>query len=148
MAESQLIRCSECGAINRVPTEKVEQGLEPTCGRCKKALSVGAKLADVTDATFPAEVERSPLPVLLDLWAPWCGPCRFLSPIVEELASELAGRMRVAKLNVDQNPVTAARYNIQSLPSLLVLKGGREAGRIVGLQPKGEILRQVERMIA
>ncbi len=78
----------------------------------------------------------------------WCGPCRFLTPIVEDLASELAGRVRVAKMNVDQNPVTAARFNVQSIPSLLVLKGGREAGRIVGLQPKSEILRQLQTMIA
>jgi thioredoxin 2 len=148
MPEPTLIRCSDCGAINRVPSENVQQGLEPVCGRCKKRLSPAKKLVEITDATFPVEIESSPLPVLLDLWAPWCGPCRFLTPIVEDLASELAGRVRVAKLNVDQNPVTAARFNIQSIPSLLVLKGGREAGRIVGLQPKSEILRQLQAMIA
>ena len=148
MPESPLIRCSQCGAVNRVPSEKGQQGLEPVCGRCKKPLSPAKKLVEITDATFPSEVEGSSLPVLLDLWAPWCGPCRFLTPIVEDLASELAGRVRVAKMNVDQNPVTAARFNVQSIPSLLVLKGGREAGRIVGLQAKSEILRQLQTMIA
>jgi thioredoxin 2 len=148
MSESLRIRCKDCGAINRVPPEKVERGLEPVCGRCKKALSVDGKPVNVTDATFTAEVAHSRLPVLLDVWAPWCGPCRFLTPIVDDLASELAGRMRVAKLNVDQNPVTASRFNIQNIPALLVLKGGREVGRIIGVQPKSEILRKLQTMIA
>jgi len=82
------------------------------------------------------------------MWAPWCGPCRQVAPVVEQLAAELAGRMRVAKLNVDENPVTSARFQIQSIPALLVFKGGREVDRIVGAQPKSEILRRVERMIA
>ena len=99
----------------------------------------------VTDATFSAEVEHSPLPVLLDLWAPWCGPCRMVAPVVEELAKEMAGRVRVAKLNVDENPVTASRFHVQSIPTLLVLKGGREMERIVGAQPKSEIVQRLQR---
>jgi len=147
MPESLLIRCQQCGATNRVPPEKLQGNLEPVCGRCKAKLPVNGKPLDITDQNFAQEVERSALPVLVDMWAPWCGPCRFVSPVVEDLAVELAGRLRVAKLNVDQNPAIAARFHIQSIPALLVFKEGREVDRIVGAQPKSEILRRVQRFI-
>jgi thioredoxin 2 len=148
MADAQLIRCSSCGAINRVPMDKVARGLKPVCGRCKTEIRADNKPVTVTDATFAAEVERSPVPVLLDMWAPWCGPCKMIAPVLEELAEEMAGRVRVAKLNVDENPATATRFNVMSIPTLLVLKGGREMERIVGVQPKTEIVRRLERVAA
>jgi thioredoxin 2 len=147
MPEPQLIRCPVCDTTNRVPLEKIEQGLEPVCGRCKNRLPVSIKPITVTDATFAAEVERSPLPVLLDLWAAWCGPCQMIGPVVEQLAREMAGRVRVAKLNVDQNPVTAERFHIRSIPALLVLKAGQEIDRMVGVQPKTQIVRWLEQAI-
>jgi thioredoxin 2 len=131
-----------------VPPAKLKQGRQPICGRCKTPLLADNKPVTVTDATFSAEVERSPLPVLLDLWAPWCGPCRMVAPVVEELAREMAGRVKVAKLNVDENPTTATRFRVQSIPTLLVLKGGQELERIVGLQPKAEIARRLQRVNA
>ncbi len=147
MAEPLSIRCANCGATNRVRKEKLDQGLEPVCGRCKTPLRASNGPILVTDANFTAEVERSPVPVLLDMWAPWCGPCRMIAPIVEQLAAEMAGRIRVGKLNVDENPVTAQRFDVRGIPALLVFKGGREIDRMVGVQPKAEIARRLERAL-
>ena len=148
MSEVMMIRCPACGATNRVPRDKLARGLAPICGRCKAVLPVDAKPMTVTDATFAADVERAPVPVLVDAWAPWCGPCRMVAPVLDELAGEMAGRVRIAKLNVDDNPQTAARFNIRSIPTLLLMKDGREVDRIVGVQPKAEISRRVERVLA
>jgi len=101
----------------------------------------------VTDANFGEEVERSPLPVLLDLWAPWCGPCRMIAPVIEQLSGELSGRVKVAKLNTDENPMTGSRFNVRSIPTLLILKDGKEIDRIVGACAKQEILRRLECVI-
>jgi thioredoxin 2 len=148
MSDPQLVRCPFCGATNRVPLEKIGKGLQPVCGRCRTALPFENKPVKVTDANFAAEVERSSLLVLLDMWAPWCGPCVMLAPVIEELAAEMAGRVRVAKLNVDENPATAARFGVQSIPTLLLLKGGRELDRIVGVQSKAAIVQRIERVAA
>jgi thioredoxin 2 len=139
----QLVRCPACGAVNRVPLDKLQSGLEPVCERCKTPLPVST-VTTVTDATFPDEVERSTLPVLVDMRAEWCGPCRMIAPAVDQLAKEMAGRLRVAKLNIDQNPATAARFQIQSIPALLVFKDGREVDRLIGVQPKSEIARRLQ----
>jgi thioredoxin len=102
----------------------------------------------VTDATFAEEVERWPLPVLVDLWAPWCGPCRMLAPVIDQLAGDMAGRVRFAKLNVDENPRTASRFQVPGIPTLVILVAGREVDRLVGVQPKAEIVRRLERAMA
>ena len=141
------MRCPACGANNRVPAEKLSERLAPVCGRCKTPLSPSTHPTIVTDANFAEQVERSPLPVLLDMWAPWCGPCRMIAPIVEQLASELAGRMKVAKLNTDENPMTGSRFNVHSIPTLLVLKDGKEIDRLIGAMPKQEILRRLQGVI-
>lgn len=148
MSETTLIRCSSRASTNRVPRVKIEKGLHPRCGACQEPLPIFSKPLTVTDATFAAEVEGSPLPVLLDLWAAWCGPCRMVAPMLDELATELAGRVHVAKMNVDENQAAAGRFNMASIPTLLVLKEGRGIDRIVGVQPKAEIVRRLARVQA
>jgi thioredoxin 2 len=143
MPDPDLIRCPSCGANNRVPRDKPDSGLTAVCGRCKTPLPHAAKPIAVTDASFSADVEHSPVPVLLDAWAGWCMPCKMIAPVIEELAAEMAGRVRVAKLNVDENPDTASRFDLRSIPTLLIFKGGREIDRLVGVQPKSEIMRRL-----
>jgi len=141
-----MIGCPACGATNRVPADKIARGLAPVCGKCRVPLPAG-KPQPVTDASFAQDVEGSPVPVLVDAWAPWCGPCHVIAPVVDQIATELAGRVRVVKLNVDDNPQTAARFDLRSIPTLLVLKAGREVDRLVGVQPKQEIVRRLERAL-
>jgi thioredoxin 2 len=141
----RLMKCPSCGATNRVPP--AQPGRKVICGKCKTPLEASAGPLHVTDSTFVDLVEHSPQPVLLDLWAEWCGPCQMLAPTIDQLASELAGRVTVAKLNIDENPATAGRFRVQSIPMLLLLKSGREVDRLVGVQPKQEILRRVEAVL-
>jgi thioredoxin 2 len=148
MPETLQISCAHCGATNRVPVEKLKPGRAPVCGRCKTPLQPDATPANVTDATFAELVERSSLPVLVDFWAPWCGPCRMVGPIVEDLAKEFAGRIRVAKMNVDDNPATSSRFDIQSIPALILFRGGAEAARTVGAQSKPYLRQWIESAVA
>jgi thioredoxin 2 len=147
MADAQLITCPACGATNRVPNARLAAGARPVCGRCKRPLAAATAPFVVSDATFARDVERSEMPVLLDAWAPWCGPCRTLGPIIDELATELAGRVRIGKLNVDENPATASRFGLRSIPTMLVFRDGDEVDRLVGLHPKADIVRRLARVL-
>ncbi|MFN8001732.1 MAG: thioredoxin TrxC [Acidobacteriota bacterium] len=143
-AEAQVIRCPQCGAANRVQLEKLRSGHAPVCGKCHTPLLNETHPLTITDANFAREVEQSPLPVLLDFWAAWCGPCRLIAPIIEQLAGELAGRVRVGKLNTDENQMTAARFNVRSIPTLILFRDGREIDRIAGAVPKEMIVRKLQ----
>jgi len=103
-----------------------------------------SKPIEVDDSTFDQIVLQAKTPVLVDLWAPWCAPCRMVAPVVEELASEYAGKVSFAKLNVDQNPRTASRYGIMSIPTLLIFKDGKPVSNIVGFRPKAELKRSLD----
>ncbi len=106
-----------------------------------------AKPIEVTDSTFETEVVKSTQPVLVDFWAVWCGPCRMVAPIVEEIAGEYTGQLKVAKMDVDQNNATAARYNILSIPSLLFFKDGQVVDQIVGAVPKKQFVEKINKIL-
>lgn len=144
-----LIRCRECGARNRIPVDRLQDG--PRCGRCKTpfpSIPVTRRPVMVTDRSFDGEVIASPLPVLLNCWATWCSHCSALMPILDDVAQTYAGRLKVAKLNVDQNPVTAGRYNVMSLPTLLFFRDGRLVDMAAGALPRLEIDRFLYRLMA
>lgn len=146
--ENVIIRCAKCGTKNRVSKTRFEE--RPICGKCKAPLKVSeveSSPVNVQDQTFSQEVLSHHGPVLVDCWAPWCGPCRMVAPVLDQLASEYAGRLKIAKLNTDENPVTASQYGIQSIPTMLLFKYGQLKGQIVGAQPKQEIERQIQPLL-
>ena len=102
----------------------------------------------VSDATFDAEVLKSASPVVVDFWAEWCGPCRAVAPVLEEVAGELKGKLKIVKLNVDENPETAAKYQIQSIPTLMIFKNGELASRQIGAAPKAKIVQWINGAVA
>jgi thioredoxin 2 len=129
-----------------VPPDRIERGETAVCGKCRETLPVFWKPVTITDATFAAEVERSPLPVVLDVWAAWCGPCRMIAPIIDELARDFAGRIKFAKLNMDENRRTVSRFNVSSIPTLLVFKDGELIDEIVGALPKANLTARLQRL--
>lgn len=138
-----VVKCGSCGAKNRIRSEAAAEK-QPVCGKCGERLSsVSAVPVIVTDANFTEVVEASSLPVVLDLWAAWCGPCRVIAPTIEALARELSGKAVVGKLDVDANQRTASRFGVQGIPTLLVLKDGREVDRLVGVQSREAILQRL-----
>jgi thioredoxin 2 len=135
------VSCPRCGASNRVNAERVRGGHQPLCGRCRAVLHTSTDVVEVTEARFEEQVLASPLPVLLDVWAPWCVPCRGMEPVIEDLASSLSGRVRVAKLNVDRSPGAVTRLRIQGVPTVILFKDGHEVSRMIGARGKSDLMR-------
>jgi thioredoxin 1 len=106
------------------------------------------KVAEVSDATFDQEVLKSTVPVLIDFWAPWCGPCKSIAPVVEELAGQYDGRLKIVKMNVDDNPQTPSKYGVRGIPNLVLIKGGTVAEQIVGAMPKAHLVKAIDRALA
>jgi thioredoxin 1 len=107
-----------------------------------------ANIKHVSDSNFDGEVLKSPTPVLIDFWAPWCGPCKAIAPILDELADEYAGKLKIVKINVDDNPATPARYGVRGIPNLLIIKGGQVKEQIVGLIPKVQLVKKLDSALA
>jgi thioredoxin 2 len=131
------VACPHCGATNRLPAARVAE--QPVCGRCGQALLDG-KPIELSDADFDAAVAASPLPVLVDFWAPWCGPCRAMAPAFEQAGRSLQGRALLVKVNSDDNPQLSARFGIRSIPTLVRLEQGRETARQSGALPASAIV--------
>ena len=132
-APASVVVCPTCGRKNRVPAAANGR---PRCGQCHNPLPW---LAEADDDSFGDVVERARLPVLVDLWAPWCGPCRAVSPALENLARERAGRIKLVKVNVDESPTTANRFGVQGIPTLLVLDRGTAVARQTGAAPEAAL---------
>ncbi len=139
------LACPSCGAMNRVPVDKLAQG--PRCGSCKTPVDPGKPQA-LTAATFDKVAKEGDLPVLLDFWAPWCGPCRMVAPALEALARRHQGRIVVAKVNTDEEQQLGQLFRISGIPTLVVMNGGREVDRSVGALPPPQLEALAQRHMA
>jgi thioredoxin 2 len=137
----ELVRCPNCGRRNRVPVAAA--GI-PRCGNCHQPLPW---IVDADDNTFAEIAEAASIPVLVDMWAPWCGPCRMVSPALAQVATELAGQLKLVKVNVDESPKLQQRFGVQAIPTLMVLRRGEVAARRAGAAPAADLRPWVEKAI-
>ena len=132
--------CPHCQAINRVPSVRLNEA--PDCGRCHRPLFSGHPV-NLSAADFERHLSRSDIPLLVDFWAPWCGPCRMVSPVLEEINGERED-LRVVKLNVDENQQTAVKYEVLSIPTMIMFRDGQMVKKLIGAQPKARIEAELE----
>jgi len=142
MSDSLMVVCPHCESINRVPTSRL--GDQPTCGKCKRSLFDGHPVA-LTDQTFDRHLSRGELPLVVDFWAPWCGPCKMMAPAYEQAAAHIEPRARLAKVDTEANPQLAQRYGIRSIPTLAVFKGSRQVASQAGAMGLGQLVQWIER---
>lgn len=138
MSDSLHIVCPHCQSINRVPAGKLAD--RPNCGRCQQPLFTGAPI-ELTTATFARHTERSDLPLLVDFWAPWCGPCKMMAPQFQQAARLLEPKIRLAKVSTEAETQLATRFGIRSIPTLVLFQGGREIARQAGAMGTQDIVR-------
>lgn len=136
-----MVICPHCDAINRVPTERLNDG--PTCGKCKRPLFEGHPIA-LTDQNFDRYLTRSELPLVVDFWAPWCGPCQMMAPAYEQAAARIEPLARLAKVDTEQNPMLAQRYGIRSIPTLTIFKGGHPVASQPGAMSLPQLVQWIE----
>ena len=141
MAESSHIVCPACAAVNRLPAERLADG--PRCGTCKQDLFIGLPVV-LEAANFAAHTGKSDVPVVVDFWAPWCGPCKRMVPVFEQAAARLEPHVRLAKVNTEAEPALATQFGIRSIPTLVMFRNGREIARQAGALDLGSLLRWVQ----
>ncbi|MDH4041886.1 MAG: thioredoxin TrxC [Gammaproteobacteria bacterium] len=139
-----LVVCPHCPAVNRIPDARLAD--KPRCGKCGKALFTGHPL-ELTGASFDRHLQRGELPLVVDFWAEWCGPCKMMAPAFAQAAGQLEPRVRLAKVDTEAQQAIAARYNIRSIPTLVLFRGGREIARQAGAMSANAIVQWVERAL-
>ena len=141
MTESMHLVCPHCATVNRIPSNRIAEN--PRCGKCREPVFTGQP-TELSDSSFETHISRSDIPVVVDFWAPWCGPCKMMAPAFEQAAAQLEPGVRLAKLNTEEAQATAARFQIRSIPTLALFKNGREVARQPGAMGAADIVRWVQ----